>query len=203
MKTGIVLYVCALTTALQAQSLKTFDSPDGLFRFNYSTVLVDCMPTLAGGTVPASVVSACSSQDGMCYDGEDGGQTIACLGYPKERLRDKPSFVAATFFVAEIRDAKTEKICLKGSEGRRMAGDTSINGVPFVVFVVDGRNWAGGSQTGPLFRSFRHGKCFELGLQTAMDHGYDAEVLSRFTKQDDAEIRRPLKQALDSFIFTK
>jgi len=43
-----------------------------------------------------------------------------------------------------------------------------------------------------------------LGLQTAMEHGeYDPEVLKRFTKQDDDEVKDRLKQALDSFRFTK
>jgi hypothetical protein len=85
-----------------------------------------------------------------------------------------------------------------------VAGSKTINGVSFVVFNGGENNWLGGSQSGPIFRVFHDGRCFELGLQSAMEHGgYDAEVLKRFTKQDDDEVKGRLKQALDSFRFTK
>lgn len=204
MKSLIALCLCGLTLGLHAQMLKTFNSPDGLFRFKYSAILVDCMPTLTGAEVPTSILSACTSQPRMCDDGEGTGNTIACFGYPKERFKDKPTFIAATFFVAEIDDAKTEKICLEGSQYWKMAGSTTINGVSFVVFNGGEKKWPGGSQGGPIFRAFHDGKCFELGLKAAMEHGGDdPEALKKFTKQDDDEVKSRLKQALDSFRFTK
>ena len=176
----------------------------GLFRFKYSAILVDCAPTLSGDEASAPTLSACTSQAGMCDDGERTGNTIACFGYPKERFKDKPTFIAATFFVAEIDSAKTKKTCLKAPQDWKVAGSTTVNGVSFVVFDAGERNWLGGSQMGPIFRAFQDDKCFELGLQTAMEHGgYDPEVLKRFTKQDDDEVKNRLKQALDSFTFTK
>lgn len=203
MKSIIALCFCGLTIALHAQ-VKTFTSPDRLFRFKYSTILVNCMPTLTGAEAPTSILSACTSQFSLCDGGEGTGNTIACFGYPKERFKDKPTFIAATFFVAEIDDAKTEQTCLAGSQDRKLAGSTTINGVSFVVFDGGEKNWLGGSQSGPVFRAFHDGKCFELGLQTAMKHGgYDPEVLKSFTKEDDDEVKGWLKQALNSFRFTK
>jgi len=202
MKSVIALCFCGLAIALHAQTVKTFTSPDGLFRFKYSNILVDCMPTLMGAEVPTSILSACTSQPRMCDGGEGTGNTIACFGYPKERFKDKPTFIAATFFVAEIDDAKTEKTCLERSQDWKVAGSTTINGVSFVAFNGGERNWLGGSQSGPILRAFHDGKCFELGLQTAMEHGgYDPEVLKRFTKQDDDEVkgrRNKLSTPLDS-----
>jgi len=207
MKSAIAVCLCGLTMASTAQTLRTFTSPDGLFRFKYSAILVDCAQTLsasASTSVSASTLTACTSQAEMCGDGERAGNTIACFAYPKERFKDKPTFIAATFFVAEIDSAKTKKACLKAPQDWKLAGSTGLNGVSFLVFDAGGGNWAGGSQTGPIFVAFHHGKCFELGLQTAMAHGgYDPEILERFTKQDDDEIKNRLKQALDSFTFTK
>ena len=204
MKSLVALCLCGLTVSLHAQTLRTFSSPDGLFRFKYSAILVDCMRTLTGAAVPTSILSACTSQNRMCDDGTGTGNIIACFGYPKERFKDKPTFIAATFFVAEVDNAKTEKICLEGSQDWKAAGSATVNGVSFVVFGGAEKNWLGGSQGGPIFRAFHDGKCFELGLQIAMEHGgHDPEVRNRFTKQDDDEVKSRLRQALDSFRFTK
>lgn len=77
----------------------------------------------------------------------------------------------------------------------------TINGVHFGVFEI-GDNWAGGGQWGPIYRAFHGGKCYELGLQTAMVRGgYDDEVMKKFTKQDAQDIDSTLKAALHSFEF--
>lgn len=204
MKSLLAFCFCGLSLGLHAQTLRTFSSPDGLFRFKYPAILVDCMPSLTGDEVPTSTLSACTSHARMCDDGVGIGNTIACFGYPKERFKDKPTFIAATFFVAEIDNARTEKICLEGSQYWKVAGSTTINGVSFIVFESGEKNWFGGSQVGPTFRAFHDGKCFELGLRIATEHGRHApEAPNRFTTQDDDEVKSLLKQALDSFRFTK
>jgi hypothetical protein len=78
----------------------------------------------------------------------------------------------------------------------------TINGVHYGVFEI-GDNWAGGSQWGPIYRTFHGGKCYELGLQTAMARAYDEEVMKKFTKQDAQDVDTKLKGALRSFEFIK
>ena len=79
----------------------------------------------------------------------------------------------------------------------------TINGVHFGVFEI-GDNWTSGGQWGPIYRAFHGGKCYELGLQTAMVRGgYDDEVMKRFAKQDAQDVDTKLKEALQSFEFVK
>jgi len=127
MKTLIAFLVCGLAMAGSAQSsLKTFTSSDGLFRFQYADMLVNCAPHQTptgaqerGASEEAppgtSISDACVSQGADCDGPGSGGRAMACFAYPKERFKDKPAFVAATFYVSEILSAKTEEVCLKGS----------------------------------------------------------------------------------------
>jgi hypothetical protein len=152
MKLLIALCVCGLSVALPAQtSLRAFNSPDGVFQFAYSDMLVDCTkkvpskPTSSGlprvfvGTPPAlSIPDSCQSMEDVCSD--LGGQvsTLACFAYPKDKFRDKPVFAAAAFFVGKIEEATTESACLQGSQNwnpdeRETAKLTKINGVAFKV----------------------------------------------------------------------
>jgi hypothetical protein len=222
MKLLIALCVCGLSVALPAQtSLRAFNSPDGVFQFAYSDMLVDCTkkvpskPTSSGlprvfvGTPPAlSIPDSCQSMEDVCSD--LGGQvsTLACFAYPKDKFRDKPVFAAAAFFVGKIEEATTESDCLQGSQNwnpdeRETAKLTKINGVAFKVFEI-GDNWAGGGQGGPVYRTFRDTKCYELGIQTSVERAaYDPETSKEFTKQDSDEVQRRMKQALNSFKFVK
>jgi len=132
---------------------------------------------------------------------------MACFGYPKDKFKDKPHFVAATFFISEIESAKTETACLQGSPDwfviDSKAGTTTINGVSFKVFEI-GDNWAGGGQSGPVYRAFHSDKCFELGIQTVISRGeYDPGTVKELTKEDWSEVDRRLGQALKSFVFLK
>jgi hypothetical protein len=146
------------------------------------------------------------SQGGMCNGGGSQGRTLACFAYPKDRFRDKPTFVAAAFFVTGIDEATTEKLCLQGSQNwdETVTAKTSqVNGIRFKVFQI-ADNWLGGGQWGPVYRTFHDNKCYELGIQTAMERGgYDAGTIKKFTKEDNEEMQRRLKQALNSFTFLK
>jgi hypothetical protein len=46
MKTAIVLWFCVLALLSPAQTLKTYESADAVFRFKYSGILIDCSPLL-------------------------------------------------------------------------------------------------------------------------------------------------------------
>ena len=149
------------------------------------------------------------SQADICSDGGREGTILACFAYPKDKFRDKPTFVAAAFFVEGIEKATTERTCLQGSQGWspneiEKARVARINGVAFKVFEMTDNNWAGGSQWGPVYRTFHENKCYELGIQTAMERGgYDASTIKKFTSEDRNEVQGRLKQALNSFAFLR
>jgi hypothetical protein len=214
MKILIALCLCGLSLMLFAQTTPhTFTSQDGAFQFKYSPVLVHCTPEHTEEGYPGSWVPAdtCSSQAGLCDpDAGSSATTIACVAHPRDKFKDKPTFAAAAFFVAEVRTATTEKACLEGSRywniedaERAKIKMVRINGVTFKVFEIED-NWAGGGQVGPVYRTFHGKKCYELGIQTTISRGgYAPGTIKEFTKEDNDQVQRRLKQALNSFRFVK
>ncbi len=208
MKRLIALCLCGLSSPLPAQTaLRTFTSPDGIFQFKYSNVLVDCTSALQGDGTDSPVPESCMSQGQTCDGPGSGGSTMACFAYPNERFKDKPLFVAATFYVSEIQSTKTEGVCLSGSPDwlvlNSKRGTTTINHVAFKTFEI-GDNWLSGGQAGPAYRAFHNGKCYELGIQTSTSRAvFDPGTVKEFTKKDWAEVEGRLRQALDSFVFLK
>jgi hypothetical protein len=210
----IVLFPLAFVAIASAQgqaTQKDFTSPDAVFRFKYSPRLIDCTKLVPmPGVLPSlSVPDGCSSQGPMCTSGEPEAKTLACYGYPKGEFKSKPEFIAATFFVAEIQET-TEKNCLQRSQWWDPRKDpesgtvTSINGTAFKIFeFYDG--WAGGGQGGRAYRAFHHGKCYELGIQTAFENSgdYDPGTIEEFTKQDSDKVDRFLDEPLHTFTFLK
>jgi hypothetical protein len=145
----------------------------------------------------------------MCTDPGVGAKTIACYAYPKDEFRNKPAFIAATFFVAEIAEATTEKDCLRGSQywnpgSTETAKVTKINGTIFTVFEVED-GWAGGGQWGVIYRVFHGSTCYELGIQNAAENSgaFDEGTFEEFTKEDNDKVHRRLNQALNSFTFLR
>jgi hypothetical protein len=218
----IAIFPLWFATMGSAQAaLRVFTSPDGAFRFKYSPLLVDCtklvptkrpssdVPKVFLGKPPAlSVPDSCMSQGPMCVADESVARTVACYAYPKEEFKNKPTFIAATFFVAEISGA-TESVCLQGSKywdpnSLKSAKVTNINGIPFKVFEVsDG--WAGGGQCGSAYRVFHENKCYELGIQTANENSgaFDPGTFEEFTKRDGDKVQRRLREPLNTFVFMK
>ena len=209
MKTLIAICFCGLSIPLSAQTtLRTFTSPDGIFQFKYSDVLADCTSVgkQESGT-GASVPPSCMSQGSICGGMGSEESTAACFAYPKERFKDKPTFVAATFYVSEILSAKTEEACLKGSPDwfviKSETETTTINHITFKAFEI-GDNWTSGGQSGPAYRIFHSGKCYELGIQNVFSRAeYDPGTIKEFTKKDSSEVEGRLRQALNSFVFLK
>jgi hypothetical protein len=221
MRKLIALGVCGLSITLPAQDhLRTFTSPDGAFRFKHSDVLVDCMSeqtqanattssvpqVFTGRPVGSSVPDSCVSQGGICGDEQSEARTIACYAYPKSKFKEKPTFSAAAFFVAEVKEATTEKVCLAGSQywNIERAESSKINGVTFKRFEISD-HWTSGGQAGPVYRAFHDGKCYELGIQLANSSpgAYDPGTIKEFTQKDWNEVQGRLKQALNSFRFLK
>ncbi len=200
-KTLLAMCFCAICCALSAQtSAQTFTSPDGVFQFTHSSILIPC--TVKNGSwVPAD---ACSSQGGLCDD-VSSSETIVCFAYPKDKFIEKPAFGGAAFFVEEIRDSRTAKKCLTGEDWLvHRTESTTINGVPFKVFHISDA-WAGGSQSGDIYRAFHGNICYELGIQQVgvSTGSLDPGTFQEFSKKDAEEVRLSLDQALRSFRFLK
>ena len=220
MKTLITLLICGLAIGGSAQqSVKTFTSANGLFRFHYPDMLVNCMPqqtspsaiksgmSQGGQSAVSSSTDSCMSQGSICGGMGSEESPAACFAYPKERFKDKPAFVAATFYVSEILSAKTEEVCLKGSPDwfviKSEAETTTINHITFKAFEI-GDNWTSGGQSGPAYRTFHKGKCYELGIQNVFSRAvYDPGTVKKFTKKDSSEVESRLRQPLNSFVFLK
>jgi hypothetical protein len=217
MKALITSLFCGLAIAAFAQqSVKTFTSANGHFRFQYSDMLINCMPQhspaesgISEGHQPAasSVPDSCVSQGAICDGPGSEGSPMACFTYPNEKFKDKPYFVAATFYVSKIQSAKTEKVCLKGSPGwyviNSKAGTATINHVTYKTFEI-GDNWTSGGQSGPAYRTFHNGECYELGIQTVISRAeFEPGTVKEFTKKDQSEVEDRLRQALNSFVFLK
>jgi hypothetical protein len=126
-------------------SLKTFTSADGVFRFQYPDILINCI------SPQNSTSGSCMSQDGVCLAPGSEGATLACFAYPNERFKGKPSFVTATFYVSGIQAATVEKTCLEKSPNwyviSSKASTTTINHTIFKTFEI-GDNWTSGGQYG-------------------------------------------------------
>src|SRR5262249_37342441 len=119
---------------------------------------------------------------------------------------EKPAFVAATFFVAEIKDVDTAKACLARPTGWpiRSVRDAKVDGHVSKVFSIS-EGWTSGGMSADIYRAFHHCKCFELGVQEASEStgGLDPGTFKEFTKKDRHEVQFRLRQALNSFRFLK
>ena len=198
-----------LPVILRAHStLQTFTSPDRVFKFQYSPGLVHCSSQKSEEGYPGSwfPAPACSSQQGVCDDAASSATTIVCFAYPKDDFKDKPTFIAAAFFIAEVREATTPGACLKGSPNWLIESSqsTRINSISGKLFRITSE-WTSGGQDGEIYRVFHDKKCYEFGIQEATTNpaAYDHEAIKEFTKQDSAKVRASLEQARDSFTFFK
>ena len=216
----VLVFACGVSIIGSAQtSLKTFTSPEGVFRFQYSPLLVNCMPEQTHATSTTSDTSkekqptglsipdSCMSQGETCDGPGSEGTPVACFAYPNGRFKNRPPIVGATFYVSEIKSAKTEKGCLEGSPGwfviSTKPGTISINDIVFKTFEI-ADNWTSGGQSGPAYRTFHNGECYELGIQTVTSRAaYDPGMVKAFTKRDWSEVEGRLRQALNSFAFLK
>jgi hypothetical protein len=110
MKLLIAICLCALAVPLTAQTnLQTFTSPDSAFQFKYSPALIHCTQRPFRNGQLGWIEDSCSSQGDICDNDAATGVNFVCLAYPKDKLKDKPGFIAAVFFVRSDPDATTQK----------------------------------------------------------------------------------------------
>jgi hypothetical protein len=209
MKVLIAFCVCGLSFASGQTDFRTFISPDGVFQFNYSRVLVRCTLEVGGEEgYPGSWVPSedCNSQAGLCDDVASAANTIICLAYPKDTFKEKPKFSGAALFLAEIGAASTSQACLEGSKNWLIEGTKSVRvGSVKAKHFRTSDAWTSGGQTGDIYRVFHGKKCYELGIQQAGTSAgaYNPGTIKEFTKQDQDMVYTCLKKAVDSFRFLK
>lgn len=195
-----LLFTFALDVSASG-SQKTYTSSNGVFRFKYSSILIDCM------SPENSTSGPCMSQGGLCTGPGSEGDTMACIAYPNEKFKEKPSFVTAAFYVLSIPVAKTEKTCPAKAPNwyvlSEKARSTVINHIIFKTFEI-GENWTSGGQDGPAYRTFHQGVCYELGIQNVFSRAeYDPGTVKQFTQKDALEVKTALREALKSFVFLR
>jgi len=182
---------------------KVFTSEDATFRFEYSDSLVSCKrdPGQAGRWIPES----CSGYIPVCTDASDESNgTVACVAYPAADLRKGTNFQAAAFSVNQLKEADTESKCLSVDEPSPHDGASRsemVNGVKFAVTESDGAA-AGNLIDGYVYRSFHEKTCYELDIRIAYSNpgNYDPGAIKVF---DSEEVRKRLKEVLETFTFLK
>ena len=211
MKVISCLCFCGLSIALSAQSaLQTFTSPDAVFQFKYSPVLIRCTPQPEGQS-RSWAPDECNSQDALCGDLTASTTTVVCFARPTHE------YFAGAFFVAEVRAPEqpiTRKACLEGSPGwwppetarkTTRGQSTRINTINAKLFRVTD-SWTSGFQTGEIYRVFHGNKCYELGIQDAgaTSTAFEPEQyeeIEKAAKEDDKNYGQLLPQVLHSFRF--
>lgn len=197
-----VVAVAACDAAPRAGAALPFTSADGAFGLHYAPELVKCEAQDAKVTSESvwAPAEAC-----RCNDPGGAAVTAVCFGYPKDKFKDKPTFNGASFFVATDTNAGDAASCTAGSAnwGDVKGENTTIGSATFRHFVVSDAAMSHYSNS-DIYRGFRAGKCYELVIQemTTNPGVYDAGT-QKFTKEDEAEVKGKLLQALQSFRFLK
>ena len=197
-----VVVVAACDAAPRASGLVPFTSVDGAFGFHYASELVKCEPQDVKVTSESvwAPAEAC-----RCNDPGGAAVTAVCFGYPKDKFKDKPTFNGASFFVATDMNAGDAASCMAGSAnwGELKGENTTIAGGTFRHFRVSDAAMSHYSNS-DIYRGFRAGKCYELVIQemTTNPDVYDAGT-QKFSKEDEAEVKGKLMQALQSFRFLR
>ncbi len=212
--TGLLAGALLLTAAgfsilprVQAQSprasqLKTFTSPDGVFRLAYPNGFV-----LSQGGQSNSYLPVCR---------ENG---LACVVYPPARYKGT-NFGAAALSVNEVKDAATETACFTfeafkteyDSRGDRnqtfVVSDKhpteTINGTEFKTGVTGDAAMSHSLAT-DIYRTFHAGKCYEVDInimQTSFGV-YDPGTVRKFTQRDNRRVHDDLRRILGSFQLLK
>ncbi len=197
-----IAVVAACDAAPRAGGSLPFTSADGLFGFHYAAELVKCEAQDAKVTSESvwAPAEAC-----RCNDPGGAAVTAVCFGYPKDKYKDKPNFNGASFFVAVDVNAGDAGSCMAGSAnwGEIRGENATIGGGTFRHFRVSDAAMSH-YENSDIYRSFRAGKCYELVIQemTTSADVYDAGT-QKFTKEDEAEVKGKLMQALQSFKFLR
>jgi hypothetical protein len=203
----VMLLFAAYSMALSAQesprnqkSRRIFTAADGTFRFSYSRALVPCHinPNQTNFWEP----DACNGYLPVCYVSGDSSGTVACVAYPADKMKGT-NFEAAAFSVSELKKLGTRAECMKIDEPppHGAVKNETVNGITFKVAETDGVA-AGNVGDGQVYRTFHHGKCYQLDIRIATSNigNYPPGTVKSF---DLRQVQRALKEVVASFTFLR
>lgn len=202
----VLVLIAAVCTMLNAQqggrhetSARTFDSPEGTFRFNYSPALVSCQKN---SSQTVWLPDECNAYTPVCSNFScDSTETVACIAYPAKEMKGS-NFEGAAFSVSELKQAGTEAECLRVDEPPPHVGNPwteTVNGVKFEVIETDGVA-TGHLMDGYVYRTFHQRKCYELDIRIAYWNPVNADPGTVRTF-DAKAVQNRLKKVLDTFKF--
>ena len=208
MKILTFVFCIAFSSSLPAQTqVLTFKSTDGTFQFKHSDSLVRCMQDYKNDERGSWSTEECLAYSPVCDDlGSQGAVTLVCFAYPKARFKEYPGFEAAAFWVAEVKGATSESVCLTAPpdwpiDERGSGSIATINGVKFKIFEPFS---AGTSHylDSHMYRTFHRGSCYELviSIATVNTAVFDPPV-KELSDQDWRNINKELSRCLYSFRF--
>ena len=208
MKLASVVTIFFVGVAVSAQSgMRTFTSPDGIFRFRYPASHQLFTDTKAAQLQVVAYLSPCSEDSSV-----SAIFVIACVFYPQEKYKDS-NFQAAALQVGELRDKTSMAACSTPQIPEATFPDVArpefevpstdrirlINGLTFVHGVTGGAG-LGHELNTDLYRAFHNGKCYELDINITWT-GSVPPGKREFTKKDSQRVFRDLQKVLDSFTF--
>ena len=178
--------------------LHKYVDPAGAFQFTYSDLLVRCPD------------NSCDAYFPMCENRfSEESTTLSCFAYKRSKMRNRPTFEAGTFSVANLKDLDTQKECTGLPEGEyfdesRKSVAVILNGVSFKQFELD-EDMMSQRLERQVYRTFHRGKCYELSVKIAAISPGVVELGTRkeFSETDRKEVRVRLDQSLYSFKFLK
>ncbi|HEV8523631.1 MAG TPA: hypothetical protein VGQ71_03965 [Terriglobales bacterium] len=201
MKRGLALSVTLLVAlAGWAQTgKKTYTSPDGVFSFSYpSSFNLHTDPEHHHARLCSDYI-VCLTYDPSQYAGSDFAGATFWVENPVQLL-DNGSTAQAVITEADCLAFRTYE--------QEPVSAVRINGVKFATVSFWGA--AGGtSDQVQLFRTFHHGKCYELGAAWSIaSSGYEKEDyesgrVKHFTKASQKKIRAALNAIVKGFHFLK
>jgi hypothetical protein len=192
---NVVATLAATAQSHSGSQMKTYVSADGDFQFRYADWLIDCKAHL-GSSSCASYIPVC---DGESYE------SVACVAYPKDRVKEQQTFDGAAFAVVIVKDAQDDNGCHQIPEPPpphlAHVHTKTMNGIEFWVIENVGGAALGHSNNMTIYRSFNNSVCYELDINVS---GTSAMLYPDRPKPFDSnEVEEPLRETLKTFQFLK
>jgi hypothetical protein len=203
--------VCSASFAQNQAPFRTYRSPDGAFELRYPASFVRCSnsrPDDLESRFYWAPDDCTHTQADLCGNVQVSVRTQVCLAFPRVELKGRRWFQSAAIYVAEVPGRSTTNECLQNSDFEEswvanVRDHVEINGAKFKAFEVSD-HWAGGGQSGTVYRSFHSGTCYELSAQVvvsgaAMETQQDVD----YFHHEEPMVRARLTHVLHSFRFLK
>jgi hypothetical protein len=201
------IFLVFMSTGLVAQTAaQVFTSAAGEFRLTLATPLVRCARDPNASTNGGTWLPVSWCRPDVCEDQAlPPDSTMVCIAYNGSEFAGKVAFGAGALFVARVRKAGSETVCLQAESEWSVPSwrKAKIADQPSVRFRTVER-WMMHERQSVIYRVFHAGTCYEIGIQRVHNSTapYDPGTYKMFTPQDEARVQVRLRDALQSFRFT-